>query len=174
MPTKTYKQVKRKIRKLNKNQKDNTDNDDLVIQEGNTFHVYNEYKIVKDTYKFNIYVNDSKQLVDTVFKSSSAIAWCNAHKGNDVALAENIIKTDRFIEHLTNDIAHTKMMIKLKSTPPQEQSILIARLTEYGWKQIRLKLNLHKYIQRAKQIKSKGFLNEYTGTSTTNKFKNVR
>lgn len=173
MSTKTYKQVKRKIRKLNKNQKENTENDDLVIQEGNTFHVYNDYKIVKNTYKFNIYINENKKFVDTVFKSSSAIAWCNAHKGNDVVLARHIIETDRFIEHLTNDIAHTKMMIKLKSTPPQEQCILMARLTEYGWKQIRLKLNLHKYIQRAKQIKSKGFLNEYTRTSTTNKFKNI-
>jgi len=169
--SKNYKQVKHKIRKLTKNEEQA---DNLVIQKGNTFHVYNEYKIVKDKFKFNIYINDNKQFVSTVFNSSSAISWCNAHKGNDVVLAQNIIETDRAIEFISNDIAYTKILIKLKSTPPTEQSILLARLTEYINRQCQLKVNLHKYIQRSKQIKSKGFLNEFTTTSKTKKFNGVR
>lgn len=168
---KNYKQVKRKLRKLSKQEEQDTN---IIIQKGNTFHVYGEYKIVKDNHKFKIYINDGNQLVSTVFNSSSAIAWCNAHKGNHVVLARNIIDTDRAIEFITNDIGRTKMFIKLKSTPDTEQSVLFARLSEYVNKQMQLKVNLHKYIQRSKQIKSEGFSNEFTTTSTTTKFNKVR
>jgi hypothetical protein len=169
--SKNYKQVKRKIHELSK---DEEQKDNLVIQKGNIFHVYNEYTIVKDNHKFDIYIVDNNELINTVFNSSSAISWCNAHKGNDINLANDIIGTDRAIEFLNNDIGYTKMLIKSKTTPHQEQSILLARLTEYVNKQIRLKLNLHKYIQRSKQIKDKGFSNEFTTPRKTTKFKKVR
>lgn len=168
---KSYKQVKRKIRKFTKAEEQK---DDLVIQKGNTFQVYNEYKIIKEKNKFKIYADEGKQYVSTVYNSSSAISWCNADKANDVMLANNIIDTDRAIEYLANDIARTKILIKLKSTQHTEQSILFARLTEYVNRQMQLKINLHKYIQRSKQIKSKGFSNEFTTTSKTKQFNRVR
>jgi hypothetical protein len=168
---KNYNKVKRKINKLTK---DEEQKDNLVIQRGNTFHVYNEYKIVRDKHEFNIFVNNNDTIINTVYNSSSAISWCNAHKGNDTALANKIIQTDRALEHLSNDIAYTKILVKLKTTPHAKQSILFARLTEYVDKQIRLKLNLHKYIQRSKQLKNKGFSNEFTAPSTTKKFNQVR
>jgi len=169
--TKNYKQVKRKLRKISKKEEQN---DNLITRKGDTFHVYGEYRIIKDKHKFKIYISEGDELINTVFNSSSAIAWCNAHKGNASPLTKNIIDTDRAIEFLSNDIAYTKILISLKSTPHDEQSILLARLTEYVDKQLRLKLNLHKYIQRSKQIKSKGFLNEFTTTSTTKEFNKVR
>jgi hypothetical protein len=168
---KNYKQVKRKIRKLTEEEQQK---DNLVIQKGDTFYVYNEYKITRDQYKFNIYINDGNQFVNTVYNSSSAIAWCNAHKGNYTTLAYNIISTDRAIEFLDNDIGYTKILIKLKSTPHTEQSVLLARLTEYLSKQLQLKLNLHKYIQRSKQIKDKGFSNEFTTPNKAKNFNRVR
>ena len=66
------------------------------------------------------------------------------------------------------------MLIKLKSTPHTKQSILFARLTEYVDKQLRIKLKLHKYIQRSKQIKDKGFSNEFTAPNKANNFNRVR
>jgi hypothetical protein len=168
---KNYKQVKRKIRKLSKNEEQK---DNLVIQKGDTYYIYNEYKIIRDKHKFNIYIEDSNQFVNTVYNSSSAIAWCNAHKGNHIDLARDIISTDRSIEFLTNDIASTKILIKLKSTPHVEQGVLLARLVEYASKQLRLKLNLHKYIQRSNQIKSKGFLNEFTAPNQAKNLNRVR
>jgi len=170
--TKTYKQVKRKLRKLSKAEEAKQDN--LVVQKGNNYIVYNMYKIVKDNNKFKIYFIDGNELVGIVFTSSSAIGWCNAHKGNDIVLANNIMASDRAIEFLANDIAYTKILIKLKSTPHTEQGILFARLAEYVNKQTQLKLNLHKYIQHSKQIKSEGFSNEFTTTSNTKEFKRVR
>jgi hypothetical protein len=169
--TKNYKQVKNKIEKFVKHEETE---DNLVIQKGNTFLVYSEYKIIKDKHNFKIYMLDGNKHVNTVFNSSTAISWCNAHKGNDIDLANDIIATDRAIEFVANDIAYTKIIIKLKSTPHSKQSILLARLTEYLSKQLQLKLNLHKYIQRSKQIKDKGFLNEFTTTSNPKKFKRVR
>ena len=47
--TKTYKQVKRKLRKLSKAEEAKQDN--LVVQKGNNYIVYNMYKIVKDNNK---------------------------------------------------------------------------------------------------------------------------
>jgi hypothetical protein len=169
--SKNYKQVKQKLKKLSKNEEQK---DNLVIQKGNIFHVYNEYTIVKDNHKFDIYIVDNNEFIGTVFNSSSAISWCNAHKCNDIDLAKNIISSDRAIEFLNNDIGYTKMLIKLKSTPHTKQSILFARLTEYVNKQLRIKLKLHKYIQRSNQIKDKGFSNEFTTPSKTTKFKKVR
>jgi hypothetical protein len=169
--SKNYKQVKRKIRELSK---DEEQKDNLVIQKGNIFHVYNEYTIVKDNHKFDIYITDNNEFINTVFNSSSAISWCNAHKCNDINLANDIISSDRAIEFLNNDIGYTKMLIKLKSTPHNKQSVLLARLTEYLSKQLQLKLNLHKYIQRSKQIKDKGFSNEFTTPNTAKHRKKVR
>ena len=169
--SKNYNQVKREIKKLNKKEELDTN---VIIQKGNEFLVYSEYKIVKDKYRFLIYEIDSEKFIATVYNSSTAISWCNAHKGNDVVLARNIIATDIAIEHITNDITYTKMLIKTKTTPAEEQSILFARLTEYINRQCQLKVNLHKYIQRSKQIKSKGFLNEFTTTSKTKEFNRVR
>jgi hypothetical protein len=169
--SKNYNQVKREIKKLNKKEELDTN---VIIQKGNEFLVYSEYKIVKDKHQFKIYEMDSGEFINTVFNSSTAISWCNAHKGNNVVLAHNIITTDRALEFLANDIAYTKMLIKLKDTPHNKQSILFARLSEYVDKQIRLKLNLHKYIQRSKQIKDKGFSNEFTATSKTKEFNGVR
>ena len=169
--SKNYKQVKQKLKKLSKNEEQK---DNLVIQKGNIFHVYNEYTIVKDNHKFDIYIVDNNEFIGTVFNSSSAISWCNAHKGNDIDLSNGIISSDRAIEFLSNDIVYTKMLIKLKSTPHTKQSILFARLTEYVNKQLRIKLKLHKYIQRSNQIKDKGFSNEFTTPSKTTKFKKVR
>ena len=169
--TKNFKHVKRKIRELSK---DEEKKDNLVIQNGNIFHVYNEYRIVKNGYKFDIYINDGNEFIGTVFNSSTAISWCNAHKGNDVVLSNNIITTDRGIEFLNNDISYTKMLIKLRSTPHPIQSILFTKLTEYVDKQLRLKLKLHKYIQRSNQIKDKGFSNEFTAPNKANNFNRVR
>ena len=170
MPKK-YKQLKSKLKKLST---DEEQEDGLVIQQGNVFLVYSDYKIIKDKHQYKIYIIDGDLFIDTVFNSSSAISWCNAHKCNDIDLAKNIISSDRAIEFLNNDIGYTKMLIKLKSTPHTKQSILFARLTEYVNKQLRIKLKLHKYIQRSKQIKDKGFSNEFTTPSKTTKFKKVR
>jgi len=170
--TKTFKQVKRKIRKLSK--EENSSQNNLIIQKRNMFIVYDMYKIIKDKHNFKIYIISGDEYVGTVFNSSSAISWCNAHRGNNTSLAYNIISTDRAIEFLDNDIAYTKILIKLKSTPHNEQSILLARLTEYINKHLHIKLKLHKYIQRSKQIKSKGFLNEFTAPNTTKEFNRVR
>ena len=168
---KNYKQLKSKLKKLST---DEEQEDGLVIQQGNVFLVYGDYKIIKDKHQYKIYIIDGDLFIDTVFNSSSAISWCNAHKGNDIVLARNIIKTDRGIEFLNNDISYTKMLIKLRSTPHTIQSILFTKLTEYVDKQIRLKLNLHKYIQRSKQIKNKGFSNEFTAPNKANNFNRVR
>ena len=168
---KNYKQLKSKLKKLST---DEEQEDGLVIQQGNVFLVYGDYKIIKDKHQYKIYIIDGDLFIDTVFNSSSAISWCNAHKGNDIVLARNIIKTDRGIEFLNNDISYTKMLIKLRSTPHPIQSILFTKLTEYVDKQIRLKLNLHKYIQRSKQIKDKGFSNEFTAPNKANNFNRVR
>jgi len=170
--TKTYNQVKRKLRKLSK--KEQSKSDELVVKQGDNFIVYNMYKITKDRNEFKIYFIDGNEFVTTVFSSATALSWCNAHRGNNIELASNIINTDRTIEFLANDIAYTKILIKLKSTPHEQQSTLLARLTEYVSKQMRLKVNLHKYIQRSKQIKSEGFSNEFTTTSNTKEFKRVR
>jgi hypothetical protein len=169
--TKNFKKIKHKLKRLSKAEETNNN---LIVQKGNDFIVYSTYKINKDNEKFNIYIIDNEQFIDTLFNSSSAIAWCNAHKGNDIELANNIVSSDRAIEFLNNDIAYTKILIKLKSTPHIHQSILLARLTEYVNRQMQLKVNLHKYIQRSKQIKSEGFSNEFTTTSTTTQFNNVR
>ena len=168
---KNYKQLKSKLKKLSKNEKSD---DNLVVQNGNIFDVYNKYKIIKDKHSFNIYIVDNNEFIGTVFNSSSAISWCNAHKGNDIDLSNGIISSDRAIEFLSNDIVYTKMLIKLKSTPHTKQSILFARLTEYVNKQLRIKLKLHKYIQRSKQIKDKGFSNEFTAPNKANNFNRVR
>ena len=168
---KNYKQLKSKLKKLST---DEEQEDGLVIQQGNVFLVYSDYKIIKDKHQYKIYIIDGDLFIDTVFNSSSAISWCNAHKCNDIDLAKNIISSDRAIEFLNNDIGYTKMLIKLKSTPHTKQSILFARLTEYVNKQLRIKLKLHKYIQRSNQIKDKGFSNEFTTPSKTTKFKKVR
>lgn len=168
---KNYKQLKSKLKKLST---DEEQEDGLVIQQGNVFLVYGDYKIIKDKHQYKIYIIDGDLFIDTVFNSSSAISWCNAHKGNDTVLATNIIDTDRAIEFISNDIAYTKMIIKLKSTPSTKQSVLFARLTEYINNQMQLKVNLHKYIQRSKQIKSEGFSNEFTAPIKTKEFKRVR
>jgi hypothetical protein len=172
MPTtKNFKQIKQKLKKLsNKEQADSN----LIIRNGNTFVVYDEYEIKKNKHEFEICIRDSNEFVANVYNSSTAISWCNAHKGNNSVLARNIIETDRAIEFLSNDIAYTKILIKLKSTPHTKQSILLARLTEYLTKQLQLKLNLHKYIQRSKQIKDKGFSNEFTTPNTAKHRKKVR
>ena len=168
---KNYKQLKSKLKKLST---DEEQEDGLVIQQGNVFLVYGDYKIIKDKHQYKIYIIDGDLFIDTVFNSSSAISWCNAHKCNDIDLAKNIISSDRAIEFLNNDIGYTKMLIKLKSTPHTKQSILFARLTEYVNKQLRIKLKLHKYIQRSKQIKDKGFSNEFTAPNKANNFNRVR
>lgn len=170
---KNFKQVKRKLKKLIKDENQEGIGD-LVKRQNNVFFVYDDYKVIKDKHQFKIYTIDNNEYISTVFNSSSAISWCNAHKGNDVVLADNILSTDRAIEFIGNDITYTKMLIKLKSTSHTNQSILFARLTEYVNSSLQLKLNLHKYIQRSKQIKSKGFSNEFTAPIKTKEFKRVR
>jgi len=171
--TSYYNKVKQKIQNLT--DKEVQLQNELIIQKGNTYFVYTLYKIVKTNEgQFDIYYTDGDEYVGSVNQSASAIAWCNAQKGNDIELSNNILVTDRKIHFLQNDINHTKILIKNKSLPRLTRDVLMSRLIDYITKQCKLKANLHKYIQRSKQIKGQGFKNEFTTFSQTDNLTRIR
>jgi len=137
----------------------------LISKIGDTYIVYNQYQIIPDDNKFNIYEKNGKlKHLVTTYTSASAISWCIADKKEEIELANNIIACDNKIEFLLGDITHTKQV--LKNTPSSHrEGVLLARLQEYNLKHYKLKGKLHKYIQRAKYIKKLGLDNESKRTS---------
>lgn len=171
--TKNYKKVRRRIKNLY--DKEIQLENELIIQRGNIYFVYALYKIVKnDDGYFDIYFSDIDEYAGTTYKSTTAIAWCNAQKGNDIELADNILETDKKIQYLQNDINRTKLLIKNKSLNQLSEDILSSRVVDYISKQCKLRANLHKYIQCSKQIKIQGFSNEFTSFSQDRNLTRIR
>jgi hypothetical protein len=170
---KTFNKVKRKLRKIAKKEF-TADSNELISKIGDTYIVYNQYQIIPEENRFNIYEKNGKlKHLVTTYTSASAISWCIADKKEEQELAHNIIECDNKIEFLLSDIAYAKQV--LKNNPSlQKESMLLARLQEYNLKHYRLKGKLHKYIQRAKYIKKLGLNNESKRTSRTRHVNKVR
>jgi len=95
-------------------------------------------------------------------------------KAMDVQLASKIADADRKLEYLSNDIVLTKARLRKKDLDVFTTNVLVSRLQEYVIEQYQLKLNLHKYIQLSKEIKNKGFSNEFTTSTDTKNLTRVR
>jgi len=167
----TFKRVKEKINQLSEKEKNN---DSVIIQNGDNFYVYGLYVIEKNNNCFDLYYADGNEYIVTMFTSVSAISWCNAMKAMDVQLASKIADADRKLEYLSNDIVLTKARLRKKDLDVFTTNVLVSRLQEYVIEQYQLKLNLHKYIQLSKEIKNKGFSNEFTTSTDTKNLTRVR
>jgi len=107
---KTFNKVKRKLRKIAKKEF-TADSNELISKIGDTYIVYNQYQIIPEENRFNIYEKNGKlKHLVTTYTSASAISWCIADKKEEQELAHNIIECDNKIEFLLSDIAYAKQV----------------------------------------------------------------
>lgn len=139
--------------------------DDIIIENDNSYLVFKNYVIEKNSGLFDVYFHD--ELTHQFSTSTSAISWCVAEKYRRLNLSRRIVQLDSYKLMLDNDISTSKNMVH-SSKNAEFKELAEVKLKHKLDRRAAVKSELSKCCKIAKYIQISRIKNNETGRTCNN------